>query len=98
MTFSRADRRREEAERRRRIDPLCPPALVREIDVALAAAVAGKPIRAGEKIESVTKRLCPEIYEAAERQGFVLSFKLPENTHAALIRGIIAYSIKRVLH
>lgn len=95
MSFSRAERRRELAQRAKRVDPSCPPELIREIDATMAAAIVGKQIRIGETIGDVTKRLCPEIFAAAERQGFVLSFRLPQNTHEALTRGIIAYSLKR---
>jgi hypothetical protein len=95
MTFSRADRRREEAKTRGRIDPACPRELRRDIDVKLASSIGGRSFFAGETLADVVKRECPDIFEIAAHQGFVLSFDLPENSHEALKRGVVAYSLKR---
>lgn len=96
MNFTRVERRREEAKARNRIDPSCPREIIREIDVRLASSVAGKKVYLGETIQDLVERECPGIFAIAERAGFILSFALPENTAAALARGVIDYSIQRL--
>src|ERR1700735_2266858 len=97
QTISRRERRSEAAKGRSRIDPACSPELRREIDAVLASAISGRSFefRASDTVERVFQRTIPEVYAIAEREGFVLSFDLPEMTRQALSRGIIAYSIKR---
>lgn len=95
MSFSRAERRAEAAKQRQRIDPSCPPELVEEVRVGLAASIVGQGVYIGETVGAFVRRVCPGIFTTAERQGFVLSFDLPENSIQALARGVIAYAIKR---
>lgn len=67
----------------------------RQIALKLATSIAGKPAYKGETIGDLIGRYCPDIYDIAEREGFVLTFAIPENTHAALKRGVIDYLIRR---
>jgi len=96
-TFSRSERRRHQALASKRIDPACSVDLRRAIDAALAGAISKRrfEFRALDTVESVFRIAIPEVYAVAEREGFVLSFDLPEMTRDALSRGVIAYSIKR---
>ena len=96
-TFSRAERRRHQALAGKRIDPGCSHELRRAIVAALAAAISKRhfEFRPLDTVESVFRTAIPEVYAVAEREGFVLSFDLPEMTREALACGVIAYSIKR---
>jgi hypothetical protein len=97
MSFSRAERRREAALRRSRVDPACSADLVREIDVKLAASLAGKHLTfcRSETVADVLARECPDLFAFVEGRGFVLSFAVPENTPQALGRGVIGYTVRR---
>jgi hypothetical protein len=96
-SFTRTDRRRQQSLAAKRIDPACSLELRREIDAQLATAISKRrfEFRAGETVERVFRSAIPEVYAIAEREGFVLSFDLPDMTPQALSRGIVAYSIKR---
>jgi hypothetical protein len=96
-TFTRADRRRQQSLAAKRIDPACSLELRREIDAVLASAISQRrfEFRPLESVESVFRTAIPEVYAVAAREGFVLSFDLPDMTPQALARGIVAYSIRR---
>jgi hypothetical protein len=96
-SFTRADRRRQQSLAGKRIDPACSLELRREIDAVLASAISKRRLefRPGDTVEHVFRSVVPEAYAVAAREGFVLSFDLPDMTPQALARGVIAYSIKR---
>lgn len=98
-SFTRADRRRQQSLAAKRVDSACSPELRREIDAVLASAISQRRLefRPGDTVERVFRVAIPEVYAAAERNGFVLSFDLPDMTPQALSRGIVAYSIKRAV-
>jgi hypothetical protein len=101
---SRGERRREKkarerarALRHRLIDPTCPDDLLKDIHARLAAGIARQrfEFHPGETVQSVFARELADLFALAERNGFVLSFDLPENSPQALRMGFILYSIKR---
>lgn len=96
-TFTRTDRRRQQSLAAKRIDPACSLELRREIDAVLASAISQRRLefRPGDTVERVFRGVIPEAYAIAMREGFVLSFDLPDMTPQALARGIVAYSIRR---
>jgi hypothetical protein len=96
-TFSRTERRRQQSLAAKRIDPACSRELQGEIVAALASAISKRrfEFHSGDTVEHIFRVAIPEVYAIAEREGFVLSFDLPEMTPQALARGIVAYSIKR---
>lgn len=62
------------------------------------AAITGKAYFAGETLEDLVKRVCPEIYGLARERGLVFNLDirepetgLPMNTHAALKSARIFY-------
>jgi hypothetical protein len=97
---SRAERRREQAKARRRVDPACPPELRRQIDAVLASAIAKKrfEFHPTDTVDGVFRREVPAPFAVAAEAGFRLSFDLPEMTPQALARGVIAYSLTRSLN
>jgi hypothetical protein len=98
-SLTRADRRRQQSLAAKRIDPACSLELRREIDAVLASAISKRRLefRPGDTVERVFRSIVPEAYAVAAREGFVLSFDLPDMTPQALARGIVAYSLQRAV-
>lgn len=92
---NRAERRREQAKRRERID--APKEIEDRIRAEIASAIAKRHFEffRGESVDAVFQREISHVFEFAQRDGFVLSFDVPEMTPQALTRGVIAYSLKR---
>jgi hypothetical protein len=78
-----------------RVHPDCPVEVVRAVDVMLATSLVRQPIVPKERLGDVVERLCPQIADIPAAHGFELRFDMPENTHAALLRGRIHYQIRR---
>ncbi len=83
------------SEKSRRVHPDCPAEIKRQVDVMLATSLSGKAFYAGETLGDVVLRYCPQIFEVPAAHGFELRFDLAENTHRALIKGRLAYQIRR---
>jgi hypothetical protein len=96
-TYTRADRRRQAALAAKRIDPACSRELRGEIAAAIASGISNRRLefRPGDTVDSVFRVSIPEVYAIASREGFVLSFDVPDMTPQALAQGIVAYSIQR---
>lgn len=82
----------------KRIDQDCPPDLVRQVDVTLAAALAGQGIMMADRLGDLVARHCPEIFALTQPHGFELRFDLAENTHSALRKGRFYYRIRKRAH
>ena len=83
------------SDKSKRIDPTCPPDLVRLIDTHLAASCSRKPFYRGETLLDLVGRCCPDIFKLASERGFELRFDMPENSHHALCKGRLHYVIRR---
>jgi hypothetical protein len=83
------------SDKARRVHPDCPAEVKRDVDVMLATSLSGKPFFAGETLADVVKRHCPQIFDGPAAHGFELRFDLEENSHHALIKGRMAYQIRR---
>lgn len=98
MTRARAERRREAAKSRSRIDLAWPVDLDERLRCELASSIANRRIefRRSDSVHSLMAREFPALFAIASDAGFILSFDVPENSPQALGRGVIGYSIKRV--
>lgn len=73
----------------------CPLDVKRDVDVMLATSLSRREVFAGETLEDVVKRYCPQIFDIPAAHGFELRFDMVENTHHALTVGRLAYQIRR---
>ncbi len=78
------------------MDRGCPAELRRRAYQSLMLGIRQQGILRGERLPDLVARVCPSVLSFVALEGYRADLDLPENTHEALCRGVIAMELRRL--